>query len=62
MELSKKEMCVKYPPCGGWCISNCAFIQIHCVEHGLDDFLYCSLVYDIVALFMIWKHRQSAIN
>lgn len=47
MELSKKEMCAKYPPCGGWCISNCAFIQIHCIEHGLDDFLYCSLVYDM---------------
>ena len=46
MELSKKEMCVKYPPCGGWHTSNCAFIQIHCIYSGVDDFLYCSLVYD----------------
>lgn len=47
MELSKKEMCVKYPPCGGWCISNCAFIQIHCIYNsGVGDFFCRSLVYD----------------
>ena len=43
---SKKEICTKYPVCGGWCLGAFASLQIHHIQFGCDELLYCSYVYD----------------
>ena len=43
---SKKEICTKYPVCGGWWLGAFASLQIHHIQFGIAEFLYCSYVYD----------------
>ena len=43
---SKKEICEKYEVCGGWCLGAFASLQIHHIQFGMDELLYCSYVYD----------------
>ena len=43
---SKREICEKYKVSGGWSIGAFASLQIHHIEYGVDDFIYCSYVYD----------------
>lgn len=43
---SKKEICEKYEVCGGWSLGAFASLQIHYIEYDVDDFIYCSYVYD----------------
>lgn len=42
---SKKEICEKYEVCGGWCLGAFASLQIHHIQFGMDELLYCSYVY-----------------
>lgn len=43
---SKREICKKYRVIGGWCLGAFASLQIHHIEYDVDDFIYCSYVYD----------------
>lgn len=43
---SKKEICEKYEVCGGWSLGAFASLQIHHIQFGMDELLYCSYVYD----------------
>ena len=43
---SKREICEKYRVIGGWCLGAFASLQIHHIEYDVDDFIYCSYVYD----------------
>ena len=43
---SKREICEKYKVSGGWSLGAFASLQIHYIEYGVDDFIYCSYVYD----------------
>ena len=43
---SKREICEKYKVSGGWNLGAFASLQIHHIEYGVDDFIYCSYVYD----------------
>lgn len=43
---SKREICEKYKVSGGWSLGAFASLQIHHIEYDVDDFLYCSYVYD----------------
>ena len=43
---SKREICEKYKVSGGWSLGAFASLQIHHIEYGVDDFIYCSYVYD----------------
>ena len=43
---SKREICEKYKVSSGWSIGAFASLQIHHIEYGVDDFIYCSYVYD----------------
>lgn len=43
---SKKEICEKCEVCGGWSIGAFASLQIHHIQFGINEFLYCSYVYD----------------
>lgn len=42
----KREICEKYRVIGGWCLGAFASLQIHHIEYDVDDFIYCSYVYD----------------
>lgn len=43
---SKKEICEKYEVCGGWSLGAFASLQIHHIQFGCAELLYCSYVYD----------------
>lgn len=43
---SKKEICEKYEVCGGWSLGAFASLQIHHIQFGIDELLYCSYMYD----------------
>lgn len=43
---SKREICEKHKVSGGWSLGAFASLQIHHIEYDVDDFLYCSYVYD----------------
>lgn len=43
---SKREICEKYKVSSGWNLGAFASLQIHHIEYGVDDFIYCSYVYD----------------
>ena len=43
---SKKEICEKYEVCGGWSLGAFASLQIHHIQFGINELLYCSYVYD----------------
>lgn len=42
---NKREICEKYRISGGW-FGAFASLQIHHIEYGVDDFIYCSYVHD----------------
>ena len=43
---SKREVCEKHEVCGGWSLGAFASLQIHHIQFGIDELLYCSYVYD----------------
>mgnify|MGYP003434917024 FL=1 len=43
---NKREICEKYKVSSGWNLGAFASLQIHHIEYGVDDFIYCSYVYD----------------
>lgn len=55
--MTKREVCTKYPVIGGWSV-GLAFLQIHHIAFGIEEFIYCSYVYssDVPASY----HRLMA--
>ena len=43
---SKREVCEKHAIFGGWRLGDSASLQMHHIQFGVDELLYCSYVYD----------------
>ena len=41
---SKKEVCEKHQIFGGWRLGASASLQMHHIQFGIDELLYCSYV------------------
>ena len=42
---SKKDICEKYEVCGGWPLGAFGGLQVHHIQFGIDEMMYCSYVY-----------------
>ena len=44
--MTKREICAKYAVCGGWPLGVFGALQVHHIQFGIDEMMYCSYIYD----------------